>query len=162
LRSNIFLGLGSNIGDRVKHLNTAVSLIRSCGDIKIVQSSLIYETEPWGIKNQKSFCNQVLEINTSLSPEDLLIFVKEVEIKTGRTESQKWHEREIDIDVLFYDNEIISSEKFNLPHKEIQNRKFVLIPMCEIAEKFIHPVLNKSMNQLLIETKDISEVIIYN
>jgi len=161
LKSNVFLGLGSNIDDRVKHLNTATSLIGSCAGIKIIQSSLIYETEPWGIRNQNSFLNQVLEINSSLSPEDLLTFVKEVEIKTGRTERARWHEREIDIDVLFYDNKIISSGIFNLPHKEIQNRKFVLIPMCEIAEDFIHPVLNKPMKQLLEETKDISKVKLY-
>jgi len=161
LKKNIFLGLGSNIEERVTYLNTATSLIGSCSYIKIVQSSLIYETEPWGIRNQKRFLNKVLSLESSLPPEDLLTFVKEVEIKTGRTESARWHEREIDIDVLFYDNEIISSDKFGLPHKEIQNRKFVLIPMCEIAADFIHPVLNKSMKQLLEESKDISEVKIY-
>lgn len=161
MKKNIFLGLGSNIDERVTYLNTATSLIGSCSYIKIVQSSLIYETEPWGIRNQKSFLNKVLSLESSLSPEDLLTFVKEVEIKTGRTESARWQEREIDIDVLFYDNLIISSDKFNLPHREIQNRKFVLIPMCEIAADFKHPVLNKSMKQLLEETKDISEVKIY-
>jgi 2-amino-4-hydroxy-6-hydroxymethyldihydropteridine diphosphokinase len=162
LKSNIFLGLGSNIDDRVKHLDTATSLIRSCADIKIIQSSLIYETEPWGIRNQKSFLNQVLKIQSSLSAPDLLTFVKDVEIKTGRIKSAKWHEREIDIDVLFYDNVIISTEKYKLPHGEIQNRKFVLIPMCEIAADFLHPVLNKSIKQLLEETKDISEVKTFN
>lgn len=162
MKSNIFLGLGSNIDDRVKHLNTATSLIGSCADINIVKSSLIYETEPWGIRNQKSFLNQVLKIQCSLSAPDLLTFVKDVEIKTGRTERARWHEREIDIDVLFYDNIIISTEKYKLPHGEIQNRKFVLIPMCEIASDFLHPVLNKSMKQLLDETKDISEVKTYN
>ena len=161
MKNNIFLGLGSNIDDRVTYLKTATSLIGSCADIKIVQSSLIYETEPWGIRNQKSFLNQVLKTECSLSAPDLLTFVKEVEIKTGRTERAKWHEREIDIDVLFYDNEIISTEKYKLPHGEIQNRKFVMVPMCEIAPDFLHPVLNKSMKQLLEETKDISEVKIY-
>ncbi len=161
MKSNIFLGLGSNIDDRVLHLNTATSLIGSCVDIKIVQSSLIYETEPWGIRNQNAFCNQVLMLQSSLSPEDLLTFVKEVEVKSGRTQRDKWLEREIDVDILFYDNEVISTERFSLPHKEVQNRKFVLIPMCEIAEAFMHPVLNKSMRQLLNETKDISEVKLY-
>ena len=161
MKRNIFLSLGSNIDDRVIYLNIATSLIGSCVDIKIIKSSLIYETEPWGIRKQKSFLNQVLELNSSFSPEDLLTYVKEVEIKTGRTERAKWHKREIDIDVLFYDNKIISSEKFNLPHKEIQNRRFVLIPMCEIAEDFIHPVLNKSIKQLLRDTKDISEIKLY-
>jgi 2-amino-4-hydroxy-6-hydroxymethyldihydropteridine diphosphokinase len=161
LKSNIFLGLGSNIDDRVKHLNTATSLIGSCVDIKIVQSSLIYETEPWGIRDQKSFLNQVLKIQSSFSAVDLLTFVKRAEIKTGRTERARWHEREIDIDVLFYDNNIISMKKFKIPHVEVENRKFVLVPMCEIAEDFIHPVLNKSMKQLLKETKDISKVKLY-
>ncbi|MFZ4591762.1 MAG: 2-amino-4-hydroxy-6-hydroxymethyldihydropteridine diphosphokinase [Ignavibacteria bacterium] len=161
MKNNIFLGLGSNIDDRVLHLNTATSLIGSCVDIKIVKSSLIYETEPWGIRNQNAFCNQVLMLQSSLSPEDLLTFVKEVEVKSGRTQRDKWLEREIDVDILFYDNEVISTERFSLPHKEVQNRKFVLIPMCEIAEAFMHPVLNKSMRQLLNETKDISEVKLY-
>jgi 2-amino-4-hydroxy-6-hydroxymethyldihydropteridine diphosphokinase len=161
LKNNIFLGLGSNIDDRVAHINTATSLIGSCSEIKIVKSSLIYETEPWGIRNQSAFCNQVLMLESSLSPEDLLTFVKEVEVKSGRTQRDKWHEREIDVDILFYDNEVIFTEKFSLPHKEVQNRKFVLVPMCEIAEDFMHPVLNKSMRQLLNETKDISEVKLY-
>jgi 2-amino-4-hydroxy-6-hydroxymethyldihydropteridine diphosphokinase len=161
LKNNIFLGLGSNIDDRVQYLNTATSLIGSCADIKIVQSSLIYETEPWGIRNQKNFLNQVLKVDSSFSPEGLLTFVKESEIKAGRTERARWHEREIDIDVLFYDKEIISTGNYKLPHVEIQNRKFILIPMCEIEEHFIHPVLLKSMRQLLKETKDASEVKIY-
>lgn len=158
MKNNIFLGLGSNIDDRVAHINTATSILRSCSDIKIVKSSLIYETEPWGIRNQNAFFNQVLMLECSLLPEDLLTFVKEVEVKSGRTQRDKWHEREIDVDILFYGNEVVSTERFSLPHKEVQNRKFVLVPMCEIAEDFLHPVLNKSMKQLLNETKDISEV----
>lgn len=161
MKTNIFLGLGSNIDDRVTHINTATSLIKGCNEIKIVKSSLIYETEPWGIRNQNAFCNQVLMLESSLLPEDLLTFIKNVEIKTGRTQREKWHEREIDVDILFYGSEIISKEKFSLPHKEIQNRKFVLVPMCEIAQEFMHPVLNKSMKQLLTETKDVSEVKLY-
>jgi 2-amino-4-hydroxy-6-hydroxymethyldihydropteridine diphosphokinase len=158
LKTNIFLGLGSNIDDRVAYINTATSSIKSCSEIKIVKSSLIYETEPWGIRNQGAFLNRVLMLESSLLPEDLLNFVKDVELKTGRTQRDKWHEREIDVDILFYDDQVVTSERFSLPHREVQNRKFVLIPMCEIAEDFMHPVLNKSMRTLLKETKDISEV----
>jgi len=161
LKTNVFLGLGSNIDDRVTHINTATFLIGSCSEIKIVKSSLVYETEPWGIRNQKAFYNQVLMLECSLLPEDLLSFVKEVEVKSGRTQRDKWHQREIDVDVLFYDNEVVSTDSFCLPHKEVQNRKFVLVPMCEIAEEFVHPVLKKSMRVLLNETKDISEVKLY-
>ena len=161
MRTNIFLGLGSNIDDRVGHINTATSLIRSCSDVKIVKSSLIYETEPWGIRNQIAFCNQVIMLESSFLPEDLLNFVKDIEVKTGRTQSEKWHEREIDVDILFYDTEVVSNERFSIPHREVQNRKFVLVPMCEIAKDFIHPVLSKSMEQLLNETKDNSEVKLY-
>jgi 2-amino-4-hydroxy-6-hydroxymethyldihydropteridine diphosphokinase len=158
LKNNIFLGLGSNIDDRVAYIKTATSFIRSCSEIKIVKSSLIYETEPWGIRNQSAFLNRVLMLESSLLPEDLLNFVKDVEVKTGRTQRDKWHEREIDVDILFYDDQVVTSERFSLPHREVQNRKFVLIPMCEIAEDFVHPVFNKSMKTLLKETKDISEV----
>lgn len=159
---NVFLGLGSNLNDRLEYLKTAASVIGSCGNINIVNSSFIYETEPWGIRNQNSFLNQVVEIETSFSPSDLLSFIKETESKSGRIERDKWHEREIDIDILFFDTLVFNSENFSVPHKEVQNRKFVLVPMCELNGDFVHPVLYKTMNELLAITKDISEVKIFN
>lgn len=158
---DVFLGLGSNINDRLKYLNTAASLIGSCSNIETVEVSSVYETEPWGIKEQGSFLNRVMKVNTSFTPEELLDFVKEAEKKAGRKERRKWYEREIDIDILFFGNMVLESERFSIPHKEVQNRKFVLVPMCELDGEFIHPVLKKTMNELLKITKDISEVCIY-
>lgn len=159
---NVFLGLGSNLNDRLEYLKTAVSVIGNCSSIKIVNCSLIYETEPWGIRKQNSFLNQVVEIETSFSATELLAFVKNTELNTGRVEREKWHEREIDIDILFYDNLVLNSGSFTVPHKEVQNRRFVLVPMCELNGDFVHPVLNMTMNGLLEITKDISEVKIFN
>lgn len=159
---NVFLGLGSNLNDRLGYLKTAASVIGSCVNINLINSSFIYETEPWGIRKQNSFLNQVVEIETSFSPSELLTFIKETEVKTGRIEREKWHEREIDIDILFFDNHIFNSDNFSVPHKEVQNRKFVLVPMCELNGNFVHPVLSKTMNELLELTKDISEVKIFN
>mgnify|MGYP000002149925 CR=1 FL=1 len=158
---DVFLGLGSNINDRLKFLDTAASLIGSCSNIETVSVSSVYETEPWGIKEQNLFLNRVIKVDTSFSPKELLDFVKKTEKKAGRKEREKWYEREIDIDILFFANVVYEDEKFSVPHKEVQNRKFVLVPMCELDGNFIHPVLKKTMNELLKITKDISEVCIY-
>ena len=162
MKRNVFLGLGSNLNDRLEYLNTAASVIGGCSSIKIVNSSFIYETEPWGIRKQNSFLNQVVEIETSFSPSELLTFLREAEVKSGRVEREKWHEREIDIDILFYDDFVISTDNFSVPHKEVQSRRFVLVPMCELNESFVHPVLKRTMSELLADTKDILEVKIFN
>lgn len=161
MTKDVFLGLGSNINDRLKYLDTAASLIGSCSNIETVSVSSVYETEPWGIKEQDSFLNRVMKVNTSFTPEELLDFIKEAEKKTGRKERQKWYEREIDIDILFFGTTILENDTFAIPHKEVQNRRFVLIPMCELDGDFVHPVLNKTMTELLKLTKDFSEVCIY-
>lgn len=157
----VFLGFGSNIDDRLRFINIAASYIRSCSDIEVVSASSVYETEPWGVKSQNSFLNCVLNIKTSFSPDELLNFVKEVEVKTGRKNRERWYEREIDIDVLFFNDLVLESGDFSVPHKEVINRRFVLVPMCELNGKFVHPVLKKSMFELLEITKDNSKVILY-
>lgn len=157
----VFLGFGSNIDDRLRFINIAASYIRSCSDIEVVSASSVYETEPWGVKSQNSFLNCVLNIKTSFSPDELLNFVKEVEVKTGRKNRERWFEREIDIDVLFFNDLVLESGDFSVPHKEVINRRFVLVPMCELNGKFVHPVLKKSMFELLEITKDNSKVILY-
>lgn len=157
----VFLGFGSNIDDRLRFINIAASYIRSCSDIEVVSASSVYETEPWGVKSQNSFLNCVLNIKTSFSPDKLLNFVKEVEVKTGRKNRERWFEREIDIDVLFFNDLVLESGDFSVPHKEVINRRFVLVPMCELNGKFVHPVLKKSMFELLEITKDNSKVILY-
>lgn len=150
----IFLGLGSNIGDRTNYISDAVSEIKINKAIKFVKSSSLYETEPWGVEKQNLFLNIVIEIYTSLTPGELLKFIKETETKLGRTARKKWTEREIDIDILFYDDLIIKKKGLSIPHPEIYNRNFVLIPMNEIAPDFVHPVLKKNINYLTVNSGD--------
>ena len=102
-----------------------------------------------------------MKISTGFTPLELLNFVKETEIKTGRVKRDKWYEREIDIDILFYNDSVVDTEGYSIPHKEIANRRFVLTPLSEIDGEFIHPVLKKTVNELLKITKDNSEVYLY-
>lgn len=155
----IYLGLGSNIGDRINFLNSAEKEISKLKGTKVLRSSSIYKTEPWGIKSQDDFINSVLEIESELEPGELLFELKKIETSLGRKNREKWTEREIDIDILFYDELVLQNEKIIIPHPEIQDRKFVLIPLCELNPGLIHPVLRKDMESLLKDTKDNSEVI---
>lgn len=150
--ATIYLSLGSNIGDRQEFLETAIAKLGS--KITDIVSSSVYETEPWGNEDQESFLNICLRGQTSLSSEELLGFIKSVEKNLGRSHNQKWGPREIDIDILFYDNESIKSASLEIPHPYIAERAFVLIPLAEIAPGFIHPILKKSIGELasLIDT----------
>lgn len=152
MKSNIFLSLGSNKGDKLSYLNSALELLQK-NNIHIIRKSSIIETEPYGVKQQDSFFNLVVEIKTDLEPSELLLKIKNIEKKVGRTPSYKWGPREIDIDILYYDNLIINkkiSEQYELivPHPDLHNRNFVLIPLLEIAPKFCHPLLNMTNEQL--------------
>lgn len=149
-----YLGFGSNKGERISFIETALNEIDKIEKTEVVKCSSVYETEPWGIKDQGDYLNSTAEIKTELSAVELLKALKEIESRTGRTVTSKWSEREIDIDLLFYGNEILNNEIIQVPHAEIENRNFVLIPMKEIAPDHIHPVLNKSISELLSETSD--------
>ena len=155
----VYLGLGSNIGDKACFIKSAVIEISKLKDTKVLRSSSIYKTEPWGIKNQDFFLNSVLEIETLLTPDVLLSELKKIESGLGRKKRQKWYEREIDLDILFFDNLVITNESISIPHTELHNRNFVLIPMCELNPDFIHPVLNRKIKDLLNDSKDNSDVI---
>lgn len=155
--NRVYLALGSNLGDRKGNLEAAGWEIgRQAGPI--ITHSGIYETEPWGNKNQHPFYNQVLEINTDLTPTRLLNTLLLIEAKLGRTRIEKWSPRTLDIDILFYGNEIICQNDLILPHPEIQNRRFVLEPLNEIAGNFIHPVIGCSITRLLAACTDDSAV----
>ena len=145
--SVIFLSLGTNIGDRVANLEKAHSLIEA--KFKISNKSSIYETEPWGGVAQGLFLNQVLQIETSVEPRELLKMIKNMESEMGRTETAKWGPRVIDIDILFYGDLVIDEPELIIPHKFLHERKFALEPLNEIAPDFVHPVLKKKISELL-------------
>jgi len=134
---NIFLALGSNLGDSKANLIEALELLRM--HIRVVAYSSIYITKPYGPQDQNSFSNMVIEGNSELEPMDLLVKLLDVEEQMGRRRSEKWGPRLIDIDILFWDDQIIDNEKLKIPHYDYQNRDFFIIPAAEIAPLFVPP-----------------------
>ncbi len=155
-----YLLLGSNLGNRKQVLEDAVSHIKKkLGGI--IAYSSIYETGAWGIKDQPAFLNQVVKINTTLKPHKLLTSINAIEKILGRIRHKKWDERIIDIDILYYDNLIINTKNLTIPHLEIANRRFTLVPLVELAANFKHPILSKTQTELLARCKDELEVEVY-
>ncbi|MEA3443818.1 MAG: 2-amino-4-hydroxy-6-hydroxymethyldihydropteridine diphosphokinase [Bacteroidota bacterium] len=147
--NNAYLQLGTNLGDRKANLNFALSLIKeSIGHIEIESS--IYESEPWGFSHETTFLNQVINVSTVFSSNDLLQKCQEIEKILGRVKTKQGYEaRIIDIDILFFNWEIIKTEKLIVPHQHIQDRRFVLLPLSEIAPLFLHPILKRTITELL-------------
>ncbi|MDW3194409.1 MAG: 2-amino-4-hydroxy-6-hydroxymethyldihydropteridine diphosphokinase [Cytophagales bacterium] len=155
--TGIFLLLGTNLGDRHKNLIRAKQLLLEAG-IDVLASSSIYETQPWGKEDQPWFLNVLLEVRTSFTPEVLLLKCQDVEEELGRTRFEKWGERTIDVDILYYFDQVVNTRKLTIPHPEIQNRKFTLLPLVELAAFVNHPVLNQSHMALLGACEDPLEV----
>jgi 2-amino-4-hydroxy-6-hydroxymethyldihydropteridine diphosphokinase len=153
-----YLSLGSNLGDRLRFLKEAISKIEESDNITINRISSVYETQPVGYKNQGWFLNLVIEIETSLVPQDLLQHILTVEDQMGRKREVKWGPRNIDIDILLYDNQVIQSNHLTVPHPRMPERRFVLLPLAEIAPKLLHPQLIKSIEELLEGCEDKSKV----
>jgi len=152
-RNEVYILLGTNLGSRVENLKTANNFIdKEIGSI--LKKSKIYETEPWGVLDQPNFLNQVIKIDSKLNPEKTLNTCLSIEEKMGRERLRKWGERLIDIDLLFYNNLIINTLKLELPHPRLHLRNFTLVPMEEIAPNFSHPILKKSMFDLLENCRD--------
>ena len=145
----IYLGLGSNLGDRISFLKLASSLIAP--KIKTLKESSIYETPPWGFTEQAPFLNQVIKGATELSPEELLEYLKEIENKIGRKETFRYGPREIDIDILFYNDLVFKNDSLCIPHPKFHERAFMLVPFSEIDPDFIHPIHDKKISELLIK-----------
>ena len=149
----VFLGLGSNIGDRKNHIRQTISKIEHCIG-EIAAHSSLYKTAAWGKTDQSYFINQVIEISTPLSPIDLLDQVLRVERQQGRIRKEKWGARSIDIDILFYGSEIIEMPRLLIPHPFIAERRFVLAPLHELAPDFLHPVFERTIRELLTNCDD--------
>lgn len=137
-----YIGIGSNLGDRQENCLHAIYLLEKKGII-IKKRSSMYETEPWGIKEQPNFINMAIEIETYLNPKELLKILKKVESEIGREESSKWGPRSIDLDILLFNDLIFIEDDLKIPHPLMHERSFVLRPLCEIAPDKIHPVLKK-------------------
>ena len=152
------LSLGSNRGDRIGNLNKAINLLSTWAG-NLIRVSSVYETPPWKMADETNFLNQVLVIETKLPAEKLLDMILQIESIMGRIRTAKGYEpRTIDIDILFFNDEIINNERLTIPHPLIQERKFVLEPLNEISAEYVHPVLQKSIMQLLGECGDKSTV----
>lgn len=153
-----YLILGGNKGDKFKNLQIAIKHIETWLGT-VVKKSDIYVTAAWGNHDQPDFANQVICLQTNLPAQELLNELLRIEEELGRVrDHQKWMERTMDIDVLFFNDEIIDTDVLKIPHPFIQERKFVLVPMAELAPKFRHPILKKSIETLLAECKDELEV----
>lgn len=150
--SRVFLGLGSNLGNRKKNIQGAVKLIEK--NNRVIKVSSFYETEPEGVKEQPIFLNAVLELETKLSPHQLLNFIQDIEKQLGRKPTVKWGARIIDLDILLYGEQIINDDDLKIPHPHFSKRLFVLIPLGEIAPEIIHPVLKRKIADLLRENSD--------
>ncbi len=156
--SEAYLSLGSNLGDRIGYLNRSLDAIAVLAGVRLVKKSHVYETDPVGVLDQPSFLNMAAGIVTSLGPQELLSALKEIETGIGRTHRGRWREREIDIDIVFYDGLSISSEKLTIPHERAHLRRFVLRPLADIAPGFEHPILHETVDRLLAECPDNSGV----
>ncbi len=154
--NQIFLGLGSNLGNREENLEKATESLK---DILVIEKiSSVYEADPVGAEDHPQYLNQVLEAQTELAPHDLLSSVKELEKRLGRKTEGDMKPRVIDIDILFYNQNGIKSEKLIIPHPLIHKRNFVLIPLGEIAPEFVHPSYNNTIAELLEACEDKSGV----
>ena len=159
----VYLSLGSNLGDRIGYIQQATSLLGSIENISIIRTSAFYETEPWDMNSENWFVNAVVELKTSLSPQDLLAECKRIENLLGRNEktSADYKDRTIDIDILFYGKEIINEETLTIPHKYVHLTPFTLVPLLELIPDFEHPVLHKTISELHNDLENPEMVFLY-
>jgi 2-amino-4-hydroxy-6-hydroxymethyldihydropteridine diphosphokinase len=150
--ARIYLALGTNLGDRMQNLREALRQVRE--SVRLTAVSRVYETEPWGVIDQPRFLNMALEGQTELTPEELLSFVKGIERSLGRERGVRYGPRVIDIDILLYDEVVIQADGLEIPHPRMAERRFVLVPLAEIAPGAVHSVLGKSVRELLAQLPD--------
>lgn len=159
----VYLSLGSNSGDRIGYVQQATSLLGASDNITLIRTSAFYETEPWGMDSENWFVNAVVEIKTSLSPQELLAECQRIEKQLGRKreESKEYSDRTIDIDILFYNKDIINDENLTIPHKFVHLRAFTLVPLLELIPNFEHPVLHKTISELHNDLENPEMVFLY-
>jgi len=145
----VYLALGSNIGDRLANLLTAAAALPP--EVVVRRASTVYETAPWGVLDQPDFLNQVLEVETQLTPVELLAHIKQVEAMLGRAQTVRYGPRRIDLDILFYEDQVIDVQGLVVPHPRLHERTFVLVPLADLAPDFRHPQIGKTVREMLAE-----------
>jgi len=148
----VVLSLGGNMGDRHSLLKEAVKLLSQNMNMKA--ESTVYQTSAWGGNSQLPYLNQVVVMNTLLSPEDCLDFILRIENHLGRERVMKWGDRTMDIDILYYDDQIINTERLKVPHPHLVSRNFVLVPLVEVLPDYMHPLVKKTSVALMEECED--------
>ena len=143
----LYLALGTNLGDRFANLQAAIAALPPA--IRLLDRSPVYETPPWGLTDQPDFLNMVLKCETPLAPLALLAYIKHLETELGRLPAVRWGPRLIDLDILFYDGLTLATPELTIPHPRLHERAFVLVPLADLEPGLIHPVLGKSVRQLL-------------
>lgn len=152
--NNVYIGLGSNIGNKVGQVQLARKMIHKIRDLEVTRTSSLYLTSPWGNTEQEDFVNQVIEVRTKLSALDLLYRLQEIEIKMGRQRNERWGPRSIDLDILLYGDEIINLPNLRVPHPHIRERLFVLIPLQEINPGLVFPEDGVKLKEVLSNALD--------
>ena len=159
-----YLSLGSNNGDRIGFVQQATSLLNASDGISLIRTSAFYESEPWGMDSKNWFVNAVVEIKTTLSPQELLTQCQRIETQLGRKrldDTNEYQDRTIDIDILFYNKEIVNDENLTIPHKFLHLRAFTLVPLLELIPNFEHPLLHKTIAQLHDDLENPEMVFLY-